>query len=124
MCIICREPFKVASKDIVCWKQLWKSSLFGFVYTPVMKRLVFPWVLSGKVPYRARGSEEYEVLDDYKYFVGGGFVYSYAKIESVFSDDGVNVAYKCVIPKGTWYWVSEDGSMYASECLRFVEKVR
>lgn len=121
--MICDKMWKVSDKDIVCYKQLWRGSVFGLLYTPVMKRWIFPWVLSGKVLYRARGYEEVEVLEDLSYWVFSGFVYSYADSEYVISDGGCNVAYECVIPAGARYWVNEGGSMYASECLRFVRKM-
>ena len=120
--MFCREGWKVASEDIVCWKQLFRNLLF--VYSPVMKRLVFPWVLSGKVLYMARGREEIDWCDDTGCWVDGGFVYSYARREYVVDDDASFVAYECVIPAGTRYWVSEDGSMYASKRLHFMERVR
>ena len=122
--MFCKKGWKVASEDIVCWKQLCRGSLF--VHTPVMKRIVFPWVLSGKVPYRARGREDIDWRDDNGCWVGGGFVYSYSSRKYVV-DDGPGafaVAYECVIPAGTRYLVSADGNMYASKRLRFMEKVR
>lgn len=91
-----------------------------------LNAIVFPWVLSGKVPYRARGREDIDWRDDNGCWVDGGFVYSYSSRKYVV-DDGAGafaVAYECVIPAGTRYLVSADGNMYASKRLRFVERVR
>ena len=121
--MICDKMWKVSDKDIVCYKQLWRGSVLGFLYTPLIRRRIFPWVLSGKVLYRARGCEEVETLGDLSYWVNGGFVYSYADSRHVISDGVCNVAYECVILAGARYWVSADGSTYASECLRFVRKM-
>ncbi len=115
---------KVAETDIVCYKQLCRSELFGFLYTPVVRRLMFPWVLSGKRLYRARGFKRIECLEDYTFWVDSGFVYSYARGDDVFDDGKLYVAYECVIPAGTRYWMSTDAMVYASDKIRFKRRLK
>ena len=75
--------------------------------------------MNGRRLYKARGKEE--VKYDYYFQVGGGFVHSYAKFQACLSVR--YVVWECLIPAGTRYWVSDDGTEYASKSLRFVRRM-
>lgn len=123
---------KIAEKDITCYKVMlryyYPGNLCGY------KSLVY----SGK-PY-FDGDEmipdEHKTvaqLDKTKY-VEGGVIYSYVKQGDAYE---VYMAYnhiapplyqnvvmiKCVIPKGTPYWVSDNGKTYISMKLKIKGKV-
>ena len=119
MCLLANEFEKIAEKDIVCYKELKYDQVLGIFVTPFQQRWIGRRVLNGRRLYKARGKEE--VKYDCYFQVGGGFVHSYAKLYSCFGSR--HVVWECVIPAGTRYWVSDDGTEYASKSLRFVRKM-
>ncbi len=123
MCLLAKEFEKIAEKDVVCYKELRKYDVFGIVVTPIKRRWIGRRVLNGRRLYKARGREDvcYDSFAEAA-VVSGGFVHSYAIRDLLIPADGY-VCYKCIIPAGTKYWVSHNGTEYASKSLRFVEKL-
>ena len=127
MCLISVEGEKIANVDIPCVKVLVRRD--GEVYTPCFPKRVSRIVLCGIFPMRAKG-EERVVHGTYSAYVTGGFVHVYASRadcihwEWLWHDGGMIEFYDCVIPKGTRYWMSDDGSQYAAKKIRFVRKTK
>lgn len=117
----------VAHVDIPCVKVLVRK--FGIHYTPYYLKRVFRIVLCGIFPMRARGKGDV-VYGTASKFVNGGFVHVYASMadcihwEWLRYDGGMIEFYDCVIPKGTRYWMSDDGFQYATKKIRFVRKAK
>lgn len=132
MCLISDDiRERVAERDIPCVKVLVRRD--GGVYTPYFSERVCRIVLCGIFPMRAKGDENvvHGTYSGSAYVtVTGGFVHVYASRadyihwEWLWHDGGMIEFYDCVIPKGTRYWMSNDGSQYAAKKIRFVRKTK
>ena len=125
MCLLSREKEKVAESDISVVKVLRRDKILEKWFTPVQMAEVPDSVVNGNKDMVAEGDEEIRINHlDASYYVYGGFVHSYAgDIEANLLQRAKSSCYfRCVIPKGTRYWVSYDGTAYASKSLRFVKE--
>jgi hypothetical protein len=127
------HPFNhplIAEKDIVCYKQLcvnWNNA----IVTPITKTLIpIKCIHKNKkkrVPFKA------EILNKFRFIWGhvlgfsdevtDGFIHTFSSNPlhyNYFLDGHV---FKCVIPKGTKYFIGNDGD-YASEQIIFVEQLK
>ena len=115
---------KVADKDIVCYKFLDRLGPFRYM-TPIreVKLWKFPYL---KKIFVAKGTEEAERDPlQRRYVVGEGFIHTFAKMSDEYSRRGLHdvVLFRCIIPKGTKYFKSMDGSEYASREIVILNKV-
>jgi len=126
MCLFSKEKEMVATCDIPCVKVL--VEIDGKRYTPIYDKHVPCFVLWGLLPFSACGEKEVEQGSD-GVFVKGGYIHVFDLLKS--SSSSLTCwwfamhkleYYECVIPKGTHYWVSSDGSEYAARKIRFVRK--
>ncbi len=116
------DEYLVADEDIPCYKVLVEYGVNKYS-TPTIGALVPDDVLAGTRLMVASGDEDIH-LDFGCYSVGGGFIHSYAKLTLAMTYSlGYRAIFNCVIPKGERYFVSSDGTQYASKSIRFVKKV-
>lgn len=124
-----REPF-LAKEDIVCYKVLIKTKIPCVYKTPVTRTRFtkFPLI---KKNFKAEGDRrvvEIPLSVGVCFEISVGFIHTYKDIE--YTKHCVNyslcrdnyVIFKCIIPKGTYYYESE--TEYASERIEILDKVK
>ena len=123
MCLYSTTGKKIAEHDIVCYKVLyyWNDKY----YTPIMHKKVKDAVLTGRRLFRGglfRQKNKYTNSIS----IEGGYVHVYSTRMNCNCDwfCGKYRYYKCIIPKGTEYWISHDGKEFAARKIRFVEQVK
>lgn len=124
MCLISLSDIpKVADRNIVCYKFLYKIGPFKYI-TPVRGTTLWKFP-SIKKTFVAEGVRDIGVDHiQQKYVVGGGFIHTFAKRSDIYSRRSPYdvVLFQCIIPKGTEYFESEDGSEYASSKIVILRK--
>lgn len=115
---------KKAKKDIIVYKILRSNLLLGknMYYTPF--RLC---IVDIKEPLICDVFDTPH-LSDREYIINFG-IHTYKNIRSIKKKYNIShipkgsfAIFKCIIPKGTLYWVGKNGE-YASERIEFVEQV-
>lgn len=120
MCLVSYHEKYVAYKDIVCYKSLEERG--GKIVTPFRHRRVPKRVLEGKRCFRAHGIPKIERYGEKNpprvmRIVSRGFIHVMSSpIVSEFF-----IIKKCIIPKGTVYYASDDGKEYAARKIKFVK---
>lgn len=125
-----REPF-LAKEDIVCYKVLIKTKIPCVYKTPVTRTRFtkFPLI---KKNFKAEGDRKVVKipLSVGIYFeISIGFIHTHKNVESIkcwinsMLVCGDNyVIFKCIIPKGTYYYENE--TEYASERIEILDRVK
>lgn len=125
-----REPF-LAKEDIVCYKVLIETNIPCVYKTPVMRtRLIkFPLI---KKNFKAEGDRKVVKIPlsvRVCFEISIGFIHTYKNVESIkrwinsILVCGDNyVIFKCIIPKGTYYYENE--TEYASERIEILDRVK
>lgn len=121
MCLITKqEKPLIAEEDIVVYKafaQGNRSPYQGFDYTPYI----------GKLFTDTADEECVEVTNFCDNFINlevfGGFIHSYTNLAAIKSQKLKRYVRKCIIPKGTKYFVSEFGNQIASKSIIIGEEV-
>lgn len=114
MCLTVKEPLKIASKDIVCYKimKIW-------IYNPVSCLVSFfrgsTYLLNTLYTEKRFGLKK-KLFSSVHY---GLHSYATAKIakESLEEGNYRSVLVKCIIPKGAYYYVGNEGD-YCSNQLK------
>ena len=135
MCLVKNKkyhPFNrplIAKEDIVCYKQLYINCQ-NILVTPIRKIPVpIKCIQKNKrkrIPFKA------EIFNKFKFILGhvigfspvvtDGFIHTYSSVPSSYNLFRDRI-FKCIIPKGTKYFVGEDGD-YASEQIIFAEQLK
>lgn len=123
-----QEKEQIAQTDIECWKVVHMTNIFGrkIAVTPIRERFIPKRILSGKSYFRARGFKDVMYIDKItgKTMIRGGFIHVFSNIESaqnfIISSPYCLQIRKCVIPKGTKYYKSDDYTEYAARKIKFV----
>ena len=121
--------YLVAEYDIPCYKVLDNYGVNKY-RTPIIGALITDDVLDGTRLMVASGDEHIheEAYEDWgigRYCIGVGFIHSYADLSlSKKMTYGLDyrVVFACEIPKGERYFVSSNGTQYASKSLGFVKE--
>jgi hypothetical protein len=123
MCLYSTTGKKIAERDIVCYKVL--SYWHGKYYTPVMGKKVKDAVLTGRRLLRGGLFREKEAYGNVM-VIGGGYIHVATNLKwlRIWYKGHEHRYFKCIIPKGTEYWVSKDGDEMAARKIRFVEQVK
>ena len=121
-----QEKERIAQDDIECWKVIqYKTNIFGnkIAVTPIIERFIPKRILSGKSYFRARGFKDVDKING-KTIIRRGFIHVFSNIESaqkfIISSPYCLQIRKCVIPKGTKYYKSDDYTEYAARKIKFV----
>lgn len=120
MCLCSKTGKKIAKHDIVCYKALFK--LAGDYYTPVRWKKVANAVLTGSRLFRG-GLFRQKHTNDGVTVIEGGYIHVYKNLKRCRFLYEKCACFKCVIPKGTEYWVGS-GSELAARKIRFVKQVK
>ena len=137
MCLIKdkrHHPFNrplIAEEDIVCYKLLQINHFKSEIVTPYTK-IPVPikciQEIDKRIPFKAEISNKFEFIWrhvlGFSNIVGNGFIHTFSKElpdDCICSCEGV---FKCIIPKGTKYFVGERESQYASEQIIFGERLK
>jgi hypothetical protein len=117
MCLISKWKFpRKASGNIECYKVLYKK---GSEYiTPFMDIEV-----DINKPLKARG---WGITFSNPYEKTAGYIHTYTSLASakiLFGPDPTTVIFKCIIPTGTKYHISNVGSEYCSKQIKFISQV-
>lgn len=134
-CLSQTKRFKVANRDITCYKVLYipQSYFVGVnevLKTPCTDTDVSKDIWSGKLPFLAYGKFQAEKIESGickgLYMITSGvihtFKYSFEAKKGLVED---SVLFECIIPKGTRYIEGDNGydSCYVSEKIKFVKKI-
>ena len=128
MCLVKNKkyhPFNrplIAKEDIVCYKKLGQDGE-NIYTTPCTDTQVPIECIQNKIPFKAQILSKFKFIWKHVFgfgrFVEDGFIHSFQE------DDGYSnyAVFKCIIPKGTKYFVGYDG-VYASEQIVFIEQLK
>lgn len=121
------HPFNrplVAEEDIICYKLLETVHFTDRYVTPCTYSMVPTDCLNKKVPFKAEIINKAQFI--WRHVLGFSDVVTDGFIHSLVNDPSPCVMYttfKCIIPKGTKYFVGGHGD-YASEQIIFVEPLK
>lgn len=124
MCLIIYHPYqpkffvrlkaRIARRDIICYKLLYKTK--EDLITPYQHLKV-----DTSLPLIADFLDAAKETQGFYMAVHGIHTYKDQDILSLYS---VNyILYKCIIPKGTKYYISYDKTEYCSERIHFIKQV-
>ena len=121
-----KHPFNrplIADKDIICYKQLETSHFYGYI-TPCTYSVVPADCLKNKAPFKAiilnKAQFIWRHILGFSNVVTDGFIHSHVYNPS---PSFLYTTFKCIIPKGTKYFIGDDHD-YASEQIIFVEELK
>jgi hypothetical protein len=137
MCLIKNKkyhPFNrplITEEDIVCYKQLYVNYKNEIV-TPYTKILVpikcIQKNTKKRIPFKA------EIVNKFKFIwrhvfgfsnvVTDGFIHTFSSAPPYYNLGWGDRVFKCVIPKGTKYFIGECEDEYASEQIIFGERLK
>lgn len=128
------KRFKIAERDITCYKMLSipESYLFGVnedLKTPCTNTAVSKDIWTGKSPFLASGTFKAKIETHYYkpfYVITSGVIHTFKySFEAKKHFGKESVLFECIIPKGTKYIEGDDGynSCYVSEKIKFVKKL-
>ena len=111
----------IAEKDIVCYKQVGRYSC-DLYETPYTYTIIPTQCIENKVPFKAKICKKfrffcYHILGTTS-IAGDGFIHVYTYPRYTFG----LITFKCMIPKGTKYFIGEHGDLAARKII-FLEKV-
>lgn len=123
------HPFNrplMAKEDIVCYKVLRINYITNVFVTLYTYSIVPKEYLKNKVSFKA------EILNKFRFIcrhvlglsniVTDGFIHTYLSEPPYYGLRFCECVFKCIIPKGTKYFIGEHGD-YASEQIIFVEQL-
>ncbi len=118
---------KKAEKDIECFKILMKYPWSDCLETACMCTPVEDTYITDKVPFYGDSNVFRRWLRRIFHTdtIGGGYIHTYNAREVVknwIGRDYTAHVYRCIIPKGTYYYIGRDTD-YASECIIFREEL-
>lgn len=118
------HPFNrplIAKEDIVCYKKLNRCGE-NIYMTPIIDILVPIECIQDKVPFEAQILSKFIFIWSHVFgfsaFVEDGFIHTFNRNDEC----RLYETFKCIIPKGTKYFIGEDGD-YASERIIFLQKM-
>ena len=120
MCLITSNNTSyIAERDIICYKVL------NGRYTPYRNIKVNILQLLGLMPFKAEG-----FIDIYPnvfgYIIEGGMIHTFVNENEAIDANAYHIkdrVYKCIIPKGTEYFISSDKEEYCSKKIKFVKRI-
>lgn len=125
------HPFNrplIAEEDIVCYKLLQINYITDIFVTPYTKMPVPIECLKNKVPFKAeifnKSKFTWSHVLGFNNIVGDGFIHTYSLNPPNYSTALCECVFKCIIPKGTKYFIGEHEDVYASEQIIFVEQLQ
>lgn len=116
----------IAKENIICYKFLkyWKK--YDEYYTSVQNEGVPNKCIKEKVPFKAPILNIFKFIWNHilgnKYIVEEDFIHTYIKIHKVVLEPCDRIIFKCIISKGTLYYVGIDND-YASRQIIFLEPI-
>lgn len=133
MCLVIDDNFhkhgyqiKKAEKDIECFKILIKYPWSDCLETACMCTPVEDAYITDNIPFYGDSNAFRRWLRRIFHTdsIGEGYIHTYTDREVVKNWIGRDTArvYRCIIPKGTYYYVGKDED-YASECILFKEEL-
>lgn len=149
MCLLTKNQFVKAEKDIVCYKTIERNYHVGY-RTPYMLKSIPLEVIEGKENFKAEGGINVHTpmicvccATEGEMAIDSGIIHVFANIKDVEREldiwgkrDYRIVAYKCIIPKGTYYVEGRFGYSpdkndehnnsicYGAEEIKFVEEIK
>lgn len=111
----------IAKEDIVCYKQVCRYS-YGLYETPYTNTIIPTECVENKVPFKAKIGKIFKFFYDHVLgttsMVGDGFIHVYKCPRYQFG----HLTFKCIIPKGTKYFIGDHGDLAAKEII-FLERI-
>lgn len=121
------QRIKKAKEDIVCYKIL--RDIEDKLYTPYTFSEVSSQVFKGELPMIGECSNIRKLFRRIFHSdeIGEGYIHTF-RVKAYLQNELRHITFlgekaatfKCIIPKGTYYYQGEDGD-YASECIIFKE---
>ena len=121
----------IAEEDIVCYKQL-DINCQNVIITPITRiHIPLKCIQKNKkkrIPFKA------EIVNKFKFIwnhvlgfsnvVTDGFIHTFSSNPLYYNFLWSGPVFKCIIPKGTKYFIGENGNDYASEQIIFGERLK
>jgi hypothetical protein len=146
MCLLTKNQFVKAKKDIVCYKTIEWHSYAGY-RTPYMLKSIPFEIIEGKENFKAEGHINVHVPvkvmccpKEGEMQIDGGIIHVFSNLEDVKRElekwDVCLIVFKCIIPKGTYYVEGRFGFSpditeehnnsicYGAEEIKFVEQMK
>lgn len=136
MCLIKNKKYHphnrplIAEEDIVCYKQLYincqNKLVTPCIHIPIPTKCIQK-NRKKRIPFKAEILNVFEFI--WRHVLGfsntveDGFIHTFSSAPEykLFCNDRV---FKCIIPKGTKYFIGEDESEYASKQIIFIERLK
>lgn len=137
MCLIKNKkyhPFNrplIAEEDIVCYKHLYINCNNEFI-TPHTRALIpikcIQKNMKKRIPFKAEILNKFDFIWRHKLgfskIVTDGFIHTYSSAPPYYNLFWGDRVFKCIIPKGTKYFIGECEDEYASEQIIFGERLK
>jgi hypothetical protein len=152
MCLLTKNQFVKAEKDIVCYKTIEQNYFAGgpAYRTPYMLKSISSEVVEGKENFKAEGEINVHTpmictcwAMEGEMEIDGGIIHVFVNIKDAERDlnnwgrsDARILVFKCIIPKGTYYVEGRFGYSpdkndehnnsicYGAEEIKFVEQIK
>lgn len=120
----------IAEEDIVCYKQLYINwlgeSTAPYTNTPIPIKCIQKDKRK-RIPFKAKVINKFEFIWDhvfgFSHLVADGFIHTFSSVPSYFDLHRNERIFQCIIPKGTKYFIGNDGD-YASEQIIFGDRLK
>lgn len=116
----------IAEKDIICYKKIQQVGRNAYI-TPCTYTQIPIECIQDKVPFKAVILSRFKFI--WRHILGfsdivtDGFIHTFSSVPLYFDLSRNNRVFKCIIPKGTIYFIGDDGD-YASKQIIFVEQLK
>ncbi len=111
----------IAKEDIVCYKEVHKSIIDGAYITPYTTTIVPIECIENRVPFKAKITKIFRFFCDHvlgtSSIVKDGFIHVYT-----YPPKWCPIKFKCIIPKGTKYFIGLHYDLAAKEII-FLEEI-
>ena len=124
MCLISKTDIPlIAKKDIICYKILMEDNCSPYYYRNYIAAIKNSDIIQDKTPERI---EPFGSV----FKISRGFIHTYSELTNLkyelYSTQSALLilckVYKCIIPKGSKYFVNITGQEYCSKQLKFIEE--
>lgn len=124
MCLLSKTDIPlIAKKDIICYKVLTEDNYSPYYYRNYTAAIKNSDVIQDKTP---------ECIKNFSnlFKISRGFIHTYSELANLkyelYSTQSALLllckVYKCIIPKGSKYFVNTTGREYCSKQLKFIEE--
>lgn len=128
------HPFNrplIAEEDIVCYKHLYINGLNELITPHTRVRVPVKCIqknVKKRIPFKAEILNKFQFIWRHKLgfsnIVTDGFIHTFSLVPPYNNRFWGDRIFKCIIPKGTKYFIGKGGNEYASEQIIFKEQLK